>query len=256
MQPYTDCTALSAGWAWNTPLWDRVGTGYVYSSKFITQEDAQIEFKNYLADRYSEERIKGLEYSHIPFKAGRYKKAWVGNCASLVLSSGFIEPLESTGLALTAFQIGTLISSLVGGNSFTNLSRYRFNLEVDTAMSEVHEFVLVHYVNTNRDDSPYWKYISNTLDIPSTIGRERKHQSFWFPLKSWECIELGFEISGIFTDSLAHNKHKLEDEDFDKATALCNVNNTLRGLKGHTKSSTESFNSHYQYLKERVYAKR
>jgi tryptophan halogenase len=44
LEPFTNCTALGNGWVWNIPLWSRIGTGYVFSDKFVTEQDALEEF--------------------------------------------------------------------------------------------------------------------------------------------------------------------------------------------------------------------
>ena len=89
LEPFTDCTALSSGWVWNAPLWSRMGTGYVFSSRFQSQEDAQKEFKNYLVKRFDKKRVDNAEFNVVQFKTGKYKRGWVGNCLALTLASVF-----------------------------------------------------------------------------------------------------------------------------------------------------------------------
>ena len=96
LEPYTDCTALGNGWVWNIPSWERIGTGYVYSDKYTTDEDALKEFKEHLSN-------KGLDYSNSDFKnismrVGLHDDIFVKNVCAIGLSAGFIEPLESNGL--------------------------------------------------------------------------------------------------------------------------------------------------------------
>jgi hypothetical protein len=103
IENFTNCTALGYGWVWNTPLWSRIGTGYVYSDKFTTDEEALEEFKNYLKNKiepiYAPERITDdLKFRNITMKTGIHKKLWEKNVIAIGLSAGFIEPLESNGL--------------------------------------------------------------------------------------------------------------------------------------------------------------
>src|SRR5262249_12354748 len=91
MEPCTTATALGAGWSWRIPLFHRVGTGYVFSSRFRTDEEAKLEFCRHIKvdpDR-ADPRV-------IPMRVGRLRHAWVGNCIAVGLSGGFIEPLEAT----------------------------------------------------------------------------------------------------------------------------------------------------------------
>jgi tryptophan halogenase len=88
---YTNCTAINNGWVWNIPLWSRAGTGYVYSDKYISDDDALKEFKEYLG-------TDELEFKKVKMRVGIHKRLWVKNVVAIGLSAGFIEPLESNGL--------------------------------------------------------------------------------------------------------------------------------------------------------------
>lgn len=204
IQPYTDCTALSSGWAWNTPLWDRTGTGYVYSSDYLSEEEAKEEFRRYLSERFGPLRVKNLTYRTIPFTSGNYSPTWDKNCVAMILAAGFIEPLESTGLALTADHIKLLVESLKSSHLQQNpLVRGTYNTKVEQDMEEVLGFVATHYVNSHREDTPYWRAVSNLVlpkdalttlmsiqaDDMSVFNRPRV-----FPYKSWEAIVIGFDL--------------------------------------------------------------
>ena len=91
LEPFTNCTAYNNGWIWNIPLWSRIGTGYVYSDKFVSDEEALKEFKQYLGK-------EDLEFKKIKMRIGIHKRLWVKNVVAIGLSAGFIEPLESNGL--------------------------------------------------------------------------------------------------------------------------------------------------------------
>ena len=193
LEPFTDCTALSSGWVWNAPLWSRIGTGYVFSSKFQSQEEAQKEFKNYLVKRFDKKRVDNAEFNVVPFKTGKYKRGWVGNCLALTLASGFIEPLESTGLAITAYQIEEFIRQI---KTSTNSAfvRASYNKQLDEIFKDTHNFVLLHYVNTTRNDSPYWKHIQNNIKITDDfVDYSTNIRSDWFDVKSKDCILIGMK---------------------------------------------------------------
>ena len=88
---YTNCTAIENGWVWNIPLWSRIGTGYVYSSKFVDDETALKQFKKHLNN-------EDIEAHNIKMRVGIHNRLWVKNVVAIGLSAGFIEPLESNGL--------------------------------------------------------------------------------------------------------------------------------------------------------------
>ena len=88
---YTNCTAIDNGWVWKIPLWSRIGSGYVYSSKFVDDDMALKEFQKHLG-------TKELEFKKIKMRVGIHNRIWVKNVCAIGLSAGFIEPLESNGI--------------------------------------------------------------------------------------------------------------------------------------------------------------
>jgi len=203
---FTDCTALSSGWVWNTPLWSKIGTGYVYSSKFQTEESAELEFREYLTNRFGEERANSVTFNTVKYKTGMYERSWVGNCLALPLAGGFIEPLESTGLATIAQSISRFLDIIERGENSTVL-RSMYNKDSQESFKEIHDFVLLHYLNSKREDSVYWRHIKNDLEIPESIisflstGKPLKGNNAnpWFAPKSAECILLGMGTPSMYS---------------------------------------------------------
>ena len=93
VEPYTSAIAMESGWTWKIPMLTRFGTGYVYSSRFASQDEATKDFCQ-LWNLNPEE----TSLNHVRFRVGRNRRAWVKNCVSIGLSSCFLEPLESTGI--------------------------------------------------------------------------------------------------------------------------------------------------------------
>jgi flavin-dependent dehydrogenase len=105
LEPFTHCTALKNGWCWNIPLWSRLGTGYVFSNKYISSDEALEEFKSYLMSKKmivprTKEEVESFDYRLIKMRVGIHKRTWVKNVVAIGLSAGFIEPLESLLLIL------------------------------------------------------------------------------------------------------------------------------------------------------------
>mgnify|MGYP001190556574 CR=1 FL=1 len=148
----TNCTALSSGWSWNTPLWSRMGTGYVYSSDFIDDDSAEKEFKKYLG-------TEDVEFRKINIRHGVHEKGWVKNVIGIGLSYGFVEPLEATGLVSTHEMIKQLITVLLNSNlNVSGFDRDGYNYNCSMLISGYKDFVSAHYKLSKRVDTPYWRY--------------------------------------------------------------------------------------------------
>ena len=165
LECFTNSTALANGWCWNIPLWSRIGTGYVYSDKFISDEEALEEFKQYLmSDKVaiprSREEVDKLEYRPITMRVGIHKRTWVKNVVAIGLSAGFIEPLESNGLFTVHEFLIKLVKTLQRSDVYTKYDSDLYNLSVKEMFYEFSEFVSLHYSLSNRDDSKYWKYVT------------------------------------------------------------------------------------------------
>lgn len=159
----TKSTALGAGWSWRVPLWNRIGTGYVFSSAHRTDEQAIDEFLAHLGPD-----AKGAEPRIIPMRVGRTRNAWVGNCVAIGLSGGFIEPLESTAIHM----IDTMVRWLaiyMPDSDFPAPLRDRFNRNTNRLYDEIRDFICLHYALGNRTDDPYW-HDARALEKPDSLA--------------------------------------------------------------------------------------
>ena len=103
MVMWTNCVGLGNGWAWNIPLWNHVGVGYVFSDKFTDSDDALVEFQKHIGHG------DDLDYKLIDIKNGRYERPWVNNVVAVGLANGFVEPLESSGLVTVHEALDTIV---------------------------------------------------------------------------------------------------------------------------------------------------
>ena len=256
LEPFTDCTALSSGWVWNAPLWSRIGTGYVFSSKFQSHENALKEFNNYLIKRFDKKRVDKAEFNFVPFKTGKYKRGWVNNCLALTLASGFIEPLESTGLAMTAYQIEEFIKQIKTSTN-SAFSRASYNNELDRIFEDTYNFVLLHYANTNRNDSPYWQHIQNNLNITNDFVTYTKNtRSDWFDIKSKDCILIGMNYPSTYsaTNLLWRDKY-LNQYTKAQHTKILKELEYLKNRKEYYEEKTNEMLSVTDYLEKNIYTK-
>ena len=160
--PYTRAVAHKAGWRWRIPLQHRVGNGLVFCSDHMEEGEAQDLFLQELG----EEPITDIRT--IRYKTGARAKTWVKNCVALGLSSGFVEPLESTSIHLMMIGVTRLIQHFPFGEQNQPLID-RYNDLCERELEQVRDFIILHYNATQRNDSEFWRYC-NSLDIPDTLA--------------------------------------------------------------------------------------
>jgi hypothetical protein len=151
VEPYTSAIAMSSGWTWKIPLLGRFGTGYVYSSRFATQDQATEEFC-----RMWNLDPEAQPLNHIRFRVGRNRRAWVKNCVGIGLSSCFLEPLESTGIYFVYAALYQLVRHFPD-RRFDPVLTDRFNREIETMFDDTRDFIQGHFSFAPRDDTPFWR---------------------------------------------------------------------------------------------------
>jgi tryptophan halogenase len=192
-RPYTRAIAHSAGWQWRIPLQNRVGNGIVYSSQFLSDDEALSTLKrNLTGPTITEPR-------QLRFSTGRRKKAWHKNCISIGLSSGFLEPLESTSIHLVTTAILRLMKLFpFAGN--TEMLAEQFNRETQLELETIRDFIILHYSLTQRNDSAFWEHYRN-MEIPDSLVHRmamfRENGYAWpddvslFRVDSWVQVMMG-----------------------------------------------------------------
>jgi tryptophan halogenase len=170
IRPYTTSTAKSAGWIWEIDLFDRMGTGYVYSSAFISDEEAEEE----LCRHHGISR-QTVTPRRLPMRVGRRSNCWVKNCVAVGLASGFIEPLESTGIYLIETSIKLLIDHIGFGRPIDSLVA-RYNDLTRETYDDIRDFIVAHYVTSPRRDTPFWRAYTSEVEISDRLAR---HLEIW-----------------------------------------------------------------------------
>ncbi len=153
VRPYTTATALSSGWVWEIPLQDKRSLGYVHSSAFISEDQAEQEVRDFEGGHSA-----SLDTRTVHFKVGYREHAWVRNCVAIGLAGSFIEPLESTGLYLSDLATVMLSEHFPHGDDMEALA-FRFNRIMANRFHEILDFINMHYCLTRREDTEFWKEI-------------------------------------------------------------------------------------------------
>lgn len=151
IRPYTTATAQGAGWIWDIDLVNRSGKGYVYSSDFCSADQAHATLADYVNQSPEELTVK-----HLRMKVGRRKFPWHKNCVSVGLSSGFIEPLESTGLYFIDMAL-RFLGEYIPGSSTPDIVVDKYNEAIGQLVDQTRDFIVLHYILTRREDTAFWK---------------------------------------------------------------------------------------------------
>ena len=192
-RPYVTCTAHRAGWQWHIPLQHRVGNGNVFCNQFMSDDQA----KQHLLDNV---RGKVLtEPRVIKYKTGRRKVFWSNNCIALGLSSGFVEPLESTSIYM--FMNGVVrLMRMFPFNGVTQSIIDEYNQQSIAELENIRDFIILHYHVTSREDSEFWRYCKN-MSVPDSLSHRIElfkenalafqGERELFRLESWTHVMLG-----------------------------------------------------------------
>jgi tryptophan 6-halogenase len=198
----TNATALSCGWAWEIPLTNRSGNGYVYASSCLSSDAAETELRTHLGllDSHTASR-------HLKMKVGRVERTWVKNALAVGLSQGFIEPLEATALHIVQTTIEQFLAA------WNTQDREGFNADIASRFEGIRDYIVAHYRMNQRTDTEYWRanaanpIASDSLkallscwftggDLAAEIA-EQNIARFYAPL-SWHCLLAGY---GTFPDA-------------------------------------------------------
>jgi tryptophan halogenase len=236
--PYTRAIAHKAGWLWGIPLQERVGNGLVYSSQFMSDDEALKQ----LHDMVEGEML--MEPKLIRFRAGRRHKAWHKNCVSLGLAAGFIEPLESTSIHMIMIAIHRLLQ-LFPFQGCTDALSDRFNNLANDEIEKIRDFIVLHYKVTERTDSPFWDHC-RTMDIPDSLAhrielfRESGHvfqaPGELFQIDSWLQVMLGQRL-----EPRAHHH-------MGRLMPPAKLRGALEDLKGNIAHAVSKMPSHQDFI--------
>ena len=161
LTPYTQAAARAAGWQWQIPLQHRMGNGHAYSSQYMDDQEAMdILMASLPGKALADPKL-------LRFKAGRRESTWQKNCVAIGLSSGFLEPLESTSIYLIQLGINTLLE-LFPEQECRQAERDEYNRRLQESYELIRNFIILHYHATKRDDSPFWNYCRN-MTIPNDL---------------------------------------------------------------------------------------
>lgn len=232
--PYTRSIAHESGWQWRIPLQHRVGNGLVFCSKYLSDDDAKTLLLNNVEGKHiNQPRV-------IKFKTGRRRKGWNKNCVALGLSSGFLEPLESTSIHLIMSGILRLIR-LFPFEGISPSAVNEYNQQLTAELEHIRDFIILHYHATDRDDTPFWQHCKNMevpdslkqrLDLFKETARIFTSEGELFRVDSWAQVMLG---QGVYPKQYHQIAAIMKQHELDKflADIRQTIDNAVATLPSH-----------------------
>ncbi len=238
--PYTRSIARNAGWQWRIPLQHRVGNGHVYCSDFMSDDEAH----NVLMANLDGEPVS--EPRPLRFVTGKRKQHWAKNCLALGLSSGFMEPLESTSIHLA--QIGaTRLIKLFPFDGVNEALQRQYNTYSDEELHSIRDFLIAHYKLNQRDDAPFWQdraamsipdSLQHRLDLYQNSAIAYQDDADLFRVDSWVQV-----LRGQGMESRGYHR-------MGELITPENLKQAMAELEHSIRSKVRSMPTHAQFLKD------
>ena len=240
LTPYTRSTAHGAGWQWRIPLQHRIGNGYVYCNDYISDDEATATL---LANLDGEPLA---EPRQVKFTTGHRKKYWNKNVVAIGLASGFMEPLESTSIWMIQSGISRLLANFPG-RDFAPVDAERYNRVLIQETEWIRDFLILHYVATERDDTPFWNYC-RTMDIPERLVEKMRVYD-----NSGRCFREGEELFNDTSWFAVLTGQCRMPRSYDPVAEMMNMEETtarLQEIRGIIEKSADYMPDHREFIAE------
>jgi len=258
VDPYTSAIAMDSGWTWKIPMLGRFGSGYVYSSRFSSEEKAVEDF----CKLWNLDPAK-TDLNKIRFRVGRNRRTWAKNCVSIGLSSCFLEPLESTGIYFIYAAIYQLAKHFPD-KSFDPVLIERFNEEINTMFDECRDFIQAHYCLSPREDTPFWRANRHELrladDLQHKLATYNAGMAVNQPLSDVDGYYTNFEneFRNFWTNSsfycvlagLGHVPQHVYPRIRYSEESIAKAERIFSDIKRESKQLLESLPSNYRFLQK------
>ena len=238
--PYTKATAKSAGWQWRIPTQHRTGNGHIYSSEFISDQNAEDQLLSGL-----DGKILGAP-KQLRFTTGCRETFWEKNCVAIGLSAGFLEPLESTSIYLIQMGISRFIS-MFPGSQHPAIVAQEYNRHMRLLYDQARDFLILHYSATKRNDSEFWNYCRN-MSLPDSLvhkmelfkaaGRVFRYEDELFSKPSWVAVFLGQGIIPKIVDPIVST---LPVEQLERS---------LNSMHGAMQNAVKNMPTHQEFIEK------
>jgi tryptophan 7-halogenase len=240
--PYTESIAHEHGWRWRIPLQSRTGNGYVFCDEYCSQEQAaELLLQNIQGEPLGNPRF-------LRFRTGKREKMWRKNCVAIGLSSGFLEPLESTSIYLI-MRAALNFVQLLPDRVHCQATEDEYNRLMDIEYENIRDFIVMHYCTSQRDDSPFWQSwrhrpipesLTTKLSLYKSQGQLVRNDLDLFASDSWHAVLTGM---GIYPRDYSA---AVDASEFNKVTKL------LNDVEYSLNHSVSQLLTHREYLRRFV----
>jgi tryptophan halogenase len=250
LHPFVKASAQTAGWIWSIPLYSRMSSGYVYSSSFISDEDAERELRRYWGTRVPND----LGVHKVRFETGKMPRTWIGNCVAIGLAGGFIEPLESTGLAITQMGI-EMAASMLDSRYYDDAMIDRYNAHVAKFYSDIVQFIIAHYCFTSREDTQFWTAVKHDTYLPPDLQARLEVFRRYLPTAATKGTSEVFMFRDISWFSVLLGMHFPFDSPSVDRSLLAAAGLIQQQKREFIRHMTTKLPNHYRFLKETIYGR-
>ena len=243
IRPYTTCQTMTSGWCWQIEHETRINRGYVYSSGFISDSDAEAEF------RAANPKVAGTRI--VRFVSGRYQRAWVKNVVAIGNAAGFVEPLEATALGAIGVQSSLLADTLLDADRQVRPSQITlFNRHHANYWDSIRDFLAIHYRFNTRLDTPFWRHSQHETELAGAeevieYYRENGPSPLWDPgllrthdqfgLRGWYVLLIGqnvpYQHTHVVSDAELQRWNAARDKHRAAAMKAMTVRETLAVIR-------------------------
>jgi tryptophan halogenase len=213
-------TAQKSGWIWDIGLNSRRGTGYVYSSAHCSEDEAEKTLRDYLGDV-----AKNRSAKMIKFTSGYRQQLWKHNCVAIGLSGSFLEPLEATALSVIEASADLLADQLPSCNELIPIAQRRFNKALVYRLDKIVDFIKMHYLLSQRQDSEFWRENRAPSSVPGSLldllEQFRYHSPSYYDFNSghepFQWVNYQYVLYGMgFKPDFSLIKHSLDQHEVAK----------------------------------------
>jgi tryptophan halogenase len=240
---------MDAGWMWKIPLQYRHGCGYVFCDGFQSFEKSKIELEKMLGHEVIPNR-------EIKFESGRYENFCQKNVVAIGLSSHFLEPLQATSIHITIYSLKFLLQHfLLNKQSIKDeASINKFNSIMRYMVDDARDFIQLHYT-CGRNDTPFWKFISNELKLTDQVKYLQEISKYRLPnlqdvnndygTPGWALWSHMLDMAGLFKKEFIEQQFK----DYNSYADTENAVKEYKRLYDKVKNEVVSTEEFFKYLK-------